>query len=132
VSTDIGAVAEFANGTIRTVGVNGREIGVVQWNGAMFAVHNLCTHQSGPVCAGILSGRLTAAQPGGMELDATMPILACPWHGWEFDLRTGRALRDAQHRLRTFPIRVENGRVLVEIGGTSDDAIAARSQAQHD
>ena len=125
-STDIGAAAEFADRTIRTVGVNGREIGIVRWNGAMYAVNNLCTHQSGPVCSGILSGRLIAASPGGMDLDTSTPILACPWHGWEFDLRTGRALHDAQHRLRIFPVRVENGRVLVDIGPASNDTTEAR------
>jgi nitrite reductase (NADH) small subunit len=127
VSTDIGAAAEFADGTIRTVGVNGREIGIVRWDDAMYAVNNLCTHQSGPVCSGILSGRLTAASPGGMDLDTSTPILACPWHGWEFDLRTGRALHDAQHRLRIFPVRVENGRVLVDIGPASNDTTESRT-----
>jgi nitrite reductase/ring-hydroxylating ferredoxin subunit len=126
-STDLGAAAEFADRTIRTVGVNGREIGIVRWNGALYAVNNLCTHQSGPVCSGILSGRLTAASPGGMDLDNTTPILACPWHGWEFDLRTGRALHDAQHRLRLFPVRVENGRVMVDIGAASNDTTESRS-----
>jgi nitrite reductase (NADH) small subunit len=116
VSIDVGALAEFADDAIRTIAVNGRQIGIARWNGAIYAVNNLCTHQSGPVCRGILSGRLTAASPGGMDLDTSMPILACPWHGWEFDLRSGRALHDAQYRLRTFPVRVENGRVLVEIG----------------
>jgi nitrite reductase (NADH) small subunit len=127
VNTDIGAAAEFVDRTIRTVGVNGREIGIVRWNGAMYAVNNLCTHQSGPVCSGILSGRLIAALPGEMDLDTSTPILACPWHGWEFDLRTGRALHDAQHRLRIFPVRVENGRVLVDIGPASNDTTEARS-----
>ena len=126
-TTDIGATAEFAEGTVRTVGVNGREIGIARWNGAMYAVNNLCTHQSGPVCSGILSGRLTALSPGGMDLDNTTPVLACPWHGWEFDLRTGRALHDAQHRLRLFPVRVENGRVLVDLGPSSDDTTARQS-----
>jgi nitrite reductase (NADH) small subunit len=127
VSTDIGAATEFADGKIRIVGVNGREIGIVRWNGAMYAVNNLCTHQSGPVCSGVLSGRLTASSPGGMDLDSTTPILACPWHGWEFDLRTGRALHDDQHRLRLFPVRVANGRVLVDLGSASDDTTERQS-----
>lgn len=126
-SADVGAAAEFENGTIRTIGVNGREIGIARWNGAIYAVNNICTHQSGPVCSGILSGRLTATLPGGMDLDNTTPILACPWHGWEFDLRTGRALHDAQHRLRLFPARVENGRVLVDIGPAPDDLTGQQS-----
>ena len=114
-SADVGALDDFAEGTLRIVGVNGREVGIVRWNGDLHAIHNLCTHQSGPVCAGILSGRLTAMRPGEMELDAATPILACPWHGWEFDVRSGRALHDAQHRLRKFPVRIAGGRVLVDI-----------------
>lgn len=121
-STDVGALTEFADGAIRIVGVTGREVGIVRWHGAVYAVYNLCTHQSGPVCSGILSGRLTATAPGGMDLDNSTPILACPWHGWEFDLRTGRALHDAQHRLRMFPVRIENDRVLVELGPAADEA----------
>jgi nitrite reductase (NADH) small subunit len=127
VSTVIGAAADFADGTIRTVGVNGREIGIVRWNGVMYAVNNLCTHQSGPICAGILSGHLTAASPGGMDLDSSTPILACPWHGWEFDLRTGGALHDAKHRLRIFPVWVENGQVLVDIGSALNDITGSRT-----
>jgi nitrite reductase/ring-hydroxylating ferredoxin subunit len=126
VSTDVGALTEFADGAIRTIGVMGREIGIVRWHGAVYAINNLCAHQSGPVCSGILSGRLTATSPGGMDLDPSTPILACPWHGWEFDVRTGHALHDAQHRLRLFPVRVENGRVLIDVGPASNDP-AARS-----
>ena len=114
-STDIGAAAEFADRTIRTVGVNGREIGIVRWNGAMYAVNNLCTHQSGPVCSGILSGRLTAASPGGMDLDTSMPILACPWHGWEFDLRTGKSWCEPDRtKVRSYETKVEPGEALGE------------------
>jgi nitrite reductase/ring-hydroxylating ferredoxin subunit len=115
VSVDIGALDDFAEGTIRTVGVNGREVGIVRWNGDVHAIHNLCTHQGGPVCAGVLSGRLTATRPGDMELDAATPILACPWHGWEFDVRSGCALHDPLYRLRKFPVSVADGRVLVDI-----------------
>jgi nitrite reductase/ring-hydroxylating ferredoxin subunit len=114
-SVDVGALDDFAEGTLRIVGVNGREVGIVRWKGDLHAIHNLCTHQSGPVCGGILSGRLTATRPGDMELDAATPILACPWHGWEFDVRSGRALHDGQHRLRKFPVRIAGGRVLVDI-----------------
>jgi nitrite reductase (NADH) small subunit len=115
-TTDVGAAAEFAEGRICVVGVDGREIGIVRWNGAVYAVNNRCPHQSGPVCSGILSGRLTAGAPGQLELDAEVPILACPWHGWEFDLRSGKALHDPDHRLRMFPVRVANGRTLVDLG----------------
>ncbi|HEY2620310.1 MAG TPA: Rieske (2Fe-2S) protein [Acetobacteraceae bacterium] len=122
-STDVGAFAEFTDGRMCVIGVGGREIGIARWNGTVYAVSNRCPHQNGPVCAGILSGRLTAGAPGQLELDAEVPILACPWHGWEFDLRTGKALHDLRHRLHIFPVRVENGRTLVDLGTASKVAM---------
>lgn len=119
-TTDVGALAEFAEDRICVIGVDGREIGIARWNGAVYAMNNLCPHQRGPICSGILSGRLTAGAPGRMELDADSPILACPWHGWEFDLCTGEALHDPQHRLRMFPVRMERGRILVDLGMRSN------------
>jgi nitrite reductase/ring-hydroxylating ferredoxin subunit len=81
----------------------------------VFAVRNSCPHQSGPLCAGSLLGRLES--PGVGEVTrAAGPVLACPWHGWEFDLETGWAVWDRRYRVTTFPTTVENGRVLVEIG----------------
>ncbi len=62
---------------------------------------------------------VTAAAPGAMDLHAEAPVIACPWHGWEFDLRTGRAVSDPRYRVRTFPVRVEAGRVLVELDPTT-------------
>ena len=86
----------------------------------------MCSHQSGPVCSGILGPRLTGGRPGAMELDAATPVLACPWHGWEFDVRTGRALHDGRHSIRTFPVRIAGDRVLVELAHARTEAPVPR------
>jgi nitrite reductase/ring-hydroxylating ferredoxin subunit len=112
---DVGAVADFAERVVTLVRAGDREIGVVRWNGEVYAISNVCTHQRGPLCRGTLSARLTAAAPGTMELDEETPVLACPWHGWEFDLRSGRALWDERYAVRTFSVSVEGGRVLVDM-----------------
>jgi nitrite reductase/ring-hydroxylating ferredoxin subunit len=114
-SVDVGALDDFAEGAVRVIEADGREIGVVRWSGRLYALSNVCVHQSGPVCRGILSARLTAAAPGCMELDATTPVIACPWHGWEYDVRTGAAIWDSTYRLRTYPVSVASGRVLVDL-----------------
>lgn len=113
---DVGACSDFSERRIRVVEVGDREIGIVRWNGAFYAVNNLCAHQSGPLCAGALSSRLTADIPGSMELDDSVPVLACPWHGWEFDVRTGRGIRDRTYRARTYRVEIADGRVLVDLG----------------
>jgi nitrite reductase (NADH) small subunit len=113
---DVGAVEEFADRGIRVVDAGGREVGIVRWGDEVFALANLCTHQRGPLCRGALSARLAASAPGTMELDEETPVLACPWHGWEFDVRTGRALWDERYAVRTYRAAVEDGRVLVDVG----------------
>ena len=114
-STDIGAADEFAERQVRIVEVAQRQIVIVRWQGDFYAISNVCSHQGGPLCRGVLSARLYAVEPGNLALDPSTPVLACPWHGWEFDLRTGRAILDSAVRVRTFPVRVVAGRVLLEL-----------------
>lgn len=119
-TVDVGAVTDFEHGRFRIVTANGHEIGVLRWSERFFAVHNRCPHQKGPVCLGILSGRLDSSSPGAMELDDAKPVLACPWHGWEFELETGRAVWDPAYAVRTVPVKLEDGRVLLELGRRRD------------
>ena len=51
-----------------------------------------------------------------MEVDDESPVIACPWHGWEFDLERGQALWEEGYAVKVVPVRVEQGRVLLEIG----------------
>lgn len=113
---DVGAVSDFPERRIRVISAGDREVGVLRWGDRFFAMHNRCPHQSGPVCLGIVSGRLTSAKPGSMEVDEETPVLSCPWHGWEFELERGRALWDPGYAVKVMPVQVEAGRVLVEIG----------------
>jgi nitrite reductase/ring-hydroxylating ferredoxin subunit len=114
-SMDIGAADEFSERQVRIVEVAQRQIGIVRWQGDFYAISNVCSHQGGPLCRGVLSARLDAVEPGNLALDPSTPVLACPWHGWEFDLRTGRAILDPALRVRTFTVRVAAGRVLLEL-----------------
>ena len=118
-STDIGAMDDFAERQVRLIDVSQRRIGIVRWDGDFYAVSNVCAHQGGPLCRGVLSGRLGGRMPGEVILDDSTPLIACPWHGWEFDLRTGRAILDPTIRVRTFPVRIADGRVLLDLDGTS-------------
>jgi nitrite reductase/ring-hydroxylating ferredoxin subunit len=122
VIVDAGPLEEFREREVTLVRLEGREVGIVRWNGEVYALANVCAHQQGPLCRGTLAARLDAPAPGTMELDEGSPVLACPWHGWEFDVRTGRALWDQQYRVRTYTAHVEEGRVLVELRRSSSSA----------
>lgn len=97
--------------------VDGVELAVFNVNGEYVAVVNYCIHQSGPLCEGPLTGT-TAGDPEKWEYDWVKEgeILTCPWHGWEFDLRSGTCLSDPQYRLLTYDVCVEEGQIKVDTG----------------
>jgi nitrite reductase (NADH) small subunit len=96
-------------------------IGVFNVNGAFHALRNLCPHKSGPLCTGRVQGRIVAdAPPSGRSLavddyrvDQEGEIIRCPWHLWEFEIATGRCLVDPKARVKTYPVSVEDGQVVV-------------------
>jgi nitrite reductase/ring-hydroxylating ferredoxin subunit len=92
--------------------VAGREIGVVRGSdGELYGLRNRCPHHGAPLCRGTPVERLEGA-PGEYAVSGRA-VLRCPWHGWEFDLASGRCLVDDALRAATYEVRVEDGRVLV-------------------
>jgi nitrite reductase (NADH) small subunit len=118
---DVGGLDELPEHSVRIVKVGRREIGVVRWEGdQVYAVHNRCPHQGGPVCLGGVAPRLEPTGHGALgtvRVEHTRPVLICPWHHWEFDLASGDALYAAPNRLRTYPARVKDGRILIDPAG---------------
>lgn len=108
---------ELAPGERLIVDTGGREIAVFNVNGEFVAVANYCVHAGGPVCEGKLSGTVTASvDEWEYDWEREGEILACPWHGWEFDLLTGEHLSDPSYRLLTYDVTVSDGTVYVETG----------------
>ena len=87
----VGKVSDFANGDRKILDVNGKSIGVFRVDDQFYALRNRCPHQFGPLCAGTLAPRAVSASPGEVRMDPGPPLLACPWHGWEYDLATGQS-----------------------------------------
>ena len=109
----VGTLEEIPPGTRKIVDVGGRSIGVFNIGGEFFALLNRCPHQAGPLCRGRLSGFLRSAQPGEYVYSRPGEILRCPWHGWEFDVRTGQSWFDpTQVRVRRYDVAVAPGAAL--------------------
>lgn len=116
----VGAVAEIPPGTRRiVVPFRGRAgIGVFNVNGAFYALRNLCPHKAGPLCTGRVSGRVVADAPPtaistNLDLVRDGEIIRCPWHLWEFDILSGACLVEAKVRVKTYPVSLEDGNVVV-------------------
>ena len=112
---EVGRASELAPGERRLVEVKGHSVGIFNVNGEIIAVLNLCPHELAPVCRGRVGGTTLPSPPGEYRWGREGEILACPWHGWEFDLQTGRALADERVRLRRYPVSVEDDTIFVTI-----------------
>ncbi|MCL2583467.1 MAG: Rieske 2Fe-2S domain-containing protein [Streptosporangiales bacterium] len=87
----VGKVSEFQNGDRKIIDIHGKSIGVFRVDDRFYALRNRCPHQFGPLCAGTLAPRAASAGPGDVRTEQGPPLLACPWHGWEYDLATGQS-----------------------------------------
>jgi nitrite reductase/ring-hydroxylating ferredoxin subunit len=114
-AVDLGPLNRFPSGAITIVTARGREIGVVRLDSRIYALRNICPHQSGPLCRGKLAYQLGSAEPGSMRFEADRLVVTCPWHGWEFDVETGKALYDHSMRVATYPIEVIDHRVIIRM-----------------
>ena len=71
--------------------MNGKSVGVFRIDDECYALRNRCPHQLGPLCLGALAPRAISGAPGDVTIDCGPPLLACPWHGWEYDIATGQS-----------------------------------------
>ena len=95
-------------------------IGVFNINGTFYALNNYCPHQGGPACQSKLYDQIEAeVMPDGKVreyVETEKCIIACPWHGIEFDARTGVCLTKKEWKIKQYPISVdENGNLLLQL-----------------
>jgi nitrite reductase (NADH) small subunit len=77
----------------------GKTICVANVNGNYSAMDNVCLHRGGPLGQGMIeNGKVV-----------------CPWHGWAWDTRTGEAAQNAAMKIGIYPLKIENGDVMIEI-----------------
>jgi nitrite reductase/ring-hydroxylating ferredoxin subunit len=107
--------ADIPVGSRRCVTVSGREIVVFNVYGEFFGLADRCPHRGAKLSAGTLVGRIESAGVGNYRLAERGLTVRCPWHGWEYDLRTGRSICDPAHvRARGYEIESVPGQAIVE------------------
>jgi nitrite reductase/ring-hydroxylating ferredoxin subunit len=113
----VAPVSEIPPGTRRSVRIGGRAVAVFNVDDRFYAVRDVCPHQGGPLSSGVLVSELTACRPGEYAFDSGRPHVKCPWHGWEYDLATGRSTYDPAHdRVRAYEVSVEAGDEVLAAG----------------
>ncbi len=95
--------------------VGERNIVVFNIKGELFALSDKCPHKGGSLAKGRLTGLVESSAPGDYAYSRPGEIIRCPWHNWEFDVRTGRSWCDPQRmRLANYAVSVEPGAKLVQ------------------
>ena len=91
---------ELEEGGLMAVEVDGDPICLARVGGTVYAFTDNCTHISGPLNEGDLEGC----------------VLTCPWHGAQFDVRTGKVLRGpARQDIMTYPVKIEDNSILISL-----------------
>ena len=94
------------------------EVGIFKVKGRLHAYENRCRHQGGPVCTGEIVGRYEQVlrrdgTVAGERLAEDELRIACPWHGWEYDLETGECAADRRFKLRRLEVKIREGEAYV-------------------
>ena len=111
----VAPVEEIPPGGRKLVEVRGRPIVIFNLDGEFFAMLDRCPHQGGSLCNGQLVGLVEASQPGEYRFSRQNEIVRCPWHGWEFDIRTGQSMCEPDRIQATqYDVGVEAGAAVSE------------------
>jgi nitrite reductase/ring-hydroxylating ferredoxin subunit len=95
----VAAVSEISPGTVKPVAVGDKMIALCNVGGMIYALDNVCLHRGGPLGEGYIDG----------------DKLECPWHGWQFDVKTGVLTFNPRERVPTYEVKIEGSDILVAI-----------------
>lgn len=117
---EVGSISAFDDPGRLVIDIDGIEIAVFRQGAEFFAYENVCPHLGGPACQGkIVPLTIESVQPDktstGREFSKGQLNVACPWHGMEFDIRTGQNRMDRSYRLKSVKVRTCGDRVLVTL-----------------
>ena len=116
----VGAASAFNDPGRKVFDIGGVEIAVFRQGDDFYAYENVCPHLGGPACQGKMLPLTTEAVQAdktsiGREFSKVQMNIACPWHGMEFDIRTGRHPFGKNYRLKPVKVRVEKDSVYVTV-----------------
>ena len=114
----VAKTSEFSNGERRIIFVGDNEIGVFRHEGQFFAYSNFCLHQGGPACEGLTIAKVEERimpdkTSRGMYFSDTEMHFVCPWHGYEYDMKTGECVSDRKLKLRQYKVVEKEDEVYV-------------------
>ncbi|HEY6762964.1 MAG TPA: Rieske 2Fe-2S domain-containing protein [Baekduia sp.] len=109
----VGPAREIPPGSVRVVHPESEQAGIGVFNvgGEFYALRNHCPHMGAPLCSGSIKGAgMAKARPSGafeVEWAREGEIISCPWHHWEFEIKSGRTIFPSKSRVRRYDVALE-------------------------
>lgn len=91
---------EIPEGQIREFQVGGKAVAIANVSGKLFAINSVCLHHGGPLGEGDLEGSR----------------VSCPWHGWQYDVTTGKLVQQPDSGVQCYAVEVRDGAIFVDLG----------------
>lgn len=95
-----GKTGDVPVGAIREFEVEGKAVAVANVGGRFHAINGVCMHRGGPLGDGPLEGK----------------VVTCPWHGWQYDVTTGKVSQNPSVGVESYPVEVRGDEIFVNIG----------------
>jgi nitrite reductase (NADH) small subunit len=95
-----GTMSDVPPGTIREFQVERKSVAVANVDGQIHAINGVCMHRGGPLGDGPLEG----------------PVVTCPWHGWQYDVRTGKVGQNPAAGVECYVVEVRGEEIFVDVG----------------
>lgn len=92
-------LSDLAPGQCRTVDAGGKAVALFNVDGTICALDNTCLHRGGPLGEGILEGE----------------VVTCPWHMWDYNVRTGEKVGESSIKVATYPVQVDGNDIKVAV-----------------
>jgi nitrite reductase (NADH) small subunit len=124
---NIGSASKFADPGRKVVACERFEVAVFKLDGEFFAYLNQCPHMGGPACQGKMIAKVEEIiaedrTSKGMMFSKTRMHVVCPWHGYEFDIRTGVHPGNPRAQLRKIKIAISSDDVIIELPDVGEHA----------
>jgi 3-phenylpropionate/trans-cinnamate dioxygenase ferredoxin subunit len=111
---EVAKVSEIPPGEKKLVEAGGKSIGVFNLHGTFYALRNVCPHKGAELCKGLIKPWVSSPEPGKFVFEREGEIIRCPWHSWEFEIKTGCMIVDPATRTKSYEVVVEHVDVEVE------------------
>lgn len=98
----VGKKDDLKPGEAKIVNVNGNEVALYNVDGEFYATSNTCLHRGGPLGDGFLEGN----------------VITCPWHGWQYDVKTGACSMNPQMKVNCYEVKVEGNEIKIALNKT--------------